>query len=94
MVEEGADVIDVGGESTRPGSEPISAADELARVLPVIAALAKAGAVVSVDTRRATVMREALSCGARIVNDVTALTYDPDGLATVAGSGCAGCALE
>jgi dihydropteroate synthase len=87
LADEGADILDVGGESTRPGSGPISAADELARVRPVIAALAKAGAVVSVDTRRATVMREALSCGARIVNDVTALTYDPDGLATVVGSG-------
>jgi dihydropteroate synthase len=87
LIEEGADILDVGGESTRPGAEPVSTADELARVRPVIAALAKVGAVVSVDTRRAMVMREALACGARIVNDVTALTFDPESLGTVARSG-------
>lgn len=87
LIEEGADIIDVGGESTRPGSSGIGAEDELARIRPVIAALVKAGAVVSVDTRRAVVMREALAVGARIVNDVTALTFDPDSLRTVAGSG-------
>jgi dihydropteroate synthase len=87
LIEEGADIIDVGGESTRPGSSGIGAEDELARIRPVIVALVKAGAVVSVDTRRAVVMREALAAGARIVNDVTALTFDPDSLRTVAGSG-------
>jgi dihydropteroate synthase len=86
LIEEGADIVDVGGESTRPGSAAITAEEELARVRPVIAALVKAGAVVSVDTRRAAVMREALACGARIVNDVTALTFDPGSLATVAAS--------
>ncbi len=84
---EGADILDVGGESTRPGSMPVSADEELARIRPVITALAGAGAVVSVDTRRADVMREALACGARIVNDVTALTFDPASLDTVAASG-------
>jgi len=86
LIEEGADIVDVGGESTRPGSAGITAEEELGRVRPVIAALAKAGAVVSVDTRRAAVMREALACGARIVNDVTALTFEPDSLKTVAAS--------
>jgi dihydropteroate synthase len=85
--EEGADILDIGGESTRPGSAPITAADELARIRPVVRALAAAGAIVSVDTRRAEVMRESLACGARIVNDVTALTYDPAGLDTVASAG-------
>jgi dihydropteroate synthase len=87
LVEEGADIVDVGGESTRPGSSEIAADEELARIRPVVAALAKAGAVVSVDTRRAAVMREALASGARIVNDVTALTFDHDSLPLVAGSG-------
>lgn len=85
--EEGADILDVGGESTRPGSAPISADEELERIGPVIRALADAGAVVSVDTRRADVMREALACGARIVNDVTALTFEPASLDVVAASG-------
>jgi dihydropteroate synthase len=86
LIEDGADIIDVGGESTRPGSQPTPVEDELARVLPVIAALAEAGAVVSIDTRRAAVMRAAIAAGARIVNDVTALTADPDSLAVVAAS--------
>ena len=85
--DEGADILDVGGESTRPGSAPVSADEELARIRPVIQALADAGAVVSVDTRRADVMREALACGARIVNDVTALSFEPDSLDVVASSG-------
>ncbi len=89
LIEAGADILDIGGKSTRPGAEPVSAADELARIRPVIVALAQTGTVVSVDTRRAMVMREALACGARIVNDVTALTFDPDSLATVARSGAA-----
>ena len=87
LIQEGADILDVGGESTRPGSNRCQRRTRLARIRPVIAALAKAGAVVSVDTRRAMVMREALACGARIVNDVTALTFDPESLATVARSG-------
>lgn len=72
----GADILDIGGESTRPGAADVPAADEAARVLPVIAALADA-AVVSVDTRKAAVAEAALAAGARIVNDVSALTYDP-----------------
>ena len=88
LLEEGADILDVGGESTRPGAEPVPPEVEAARVLPVIAALAAAGAVVSIDTRNAATMRRALDAGARIVNDVTALAGDPDSLRTVAAAGC------
>ena len=84
QAEEGADLIDIGGESTRPGSAPTPPEAELARVLPVIEAVASKGIPVSVDTRRALVMREAIAAGASVVNDVTALTHDPDALAAVA----------
>lgn len=87
MVEAGAAILDVGGESTRPGSAPVAEAEELRRVLPVVSGLAEAGALVSIDTRRAGVMAAALDAGARIVNDVTALAGDPDSLALVAGRG-------
>ncbi len=82
--EAGADILDIGGESTRPRSDAVPAEEELRRVIPVVKALARAGALVSIDTRRAVVMREALAAGAAIVDDVTALTGDPDSLATVA----------
>ena len=85
----GADMIDVGGESTRPGAEPVSIEDELHRVLPVVRALAESGAPVSIDTRHAPVMTAALAAGARAVNDVTALSGDPQSLAVVARSGAA-----
>jgi dihydropteroate synthase len=79
MVEAGADIIDVGGESTRPGAASVPAAEEARRVLPVIASLAgRSGAVLSVDTTKASVARAALEAGAHIVNDVSALTFDPD----------------
>jgi len=84
--EAGADILDIGGESTRPKSDPVPVEEELRRVIPVVRSLAGAGALVSIDTRRAIVMHEAISAGAKIVNDVTALTGDPDSLATVAGS--------
>ena len=77
MLVEGADIIDVGGESTRPGAAPVSEADEAARVVPVIKALAQAGHLVSVDTRKPGVMEAAAAAGARILNDVTGLTGDP-----------------
>jgi dihydropteroate synthase len=86
LMDEGADILDIGGESTRPGAAPLSADEESARIRPVVTALAKAGAVVSIDTRRAAVMREAVACGARIVNDISALTFDPDALPAVATS--------
>ena len=83
MLDDGADIIDVGGESTRPGASPVRPAEEIARVAPVVLALSGAGAVVSVDTRHAAVMRAAIDSGARIVNDITALTGDPASIAVV-----------
>jgi len=87
MAEAGADIIDVGGESTRPGAPPVAPEDEIGRIEPVIRALTGAGAAVSVDTRHAAVMAVALAAGARIVNDVSALAGDPASLDLVA---CAG----
>ncbi|HET6224015.1 MAG TPA: dihydropteroate synthase [Dongiaceae bacterium] len=89
LLEAGADILDVGGESTRPGAAPVPLAAEIDRTIPVVEALARAGAVVSIDTRHAAVMRAALAAGARIVNDITALTGDPESLAVVAGSAAA-----
>lgn len=86
LLDAGAAVIDVGGESTRPGAAPVNAAEEIARVVPVVRALASLGACVSIDTRHAAVMDAALAAGARIVNDVTALTGEGS-LAAVARSG-------
>ncbi len=73
FIAEGADILDVGGESTRPGAAPVSAQEEIRRVVPVIEALADEGALVSIDSRRAEVMRAAVQAGARIINDVSAL---------------------
>lgn len=85
MQQAGAHVIDVGGESTRPGAEPIPAALELERVVPVIEALAKAVAVpISIDTRKASVAHAALGAGARLVNDVSGGGFDPELAAVVA----------
>lgn len=86
LLEAGADILDVGGESTRPGAPPVPTDEELRRVVPVVRALAERGAIVSIDTRHATVMRAALAAGARIVNDVTALTGDAHSLDAVATS--------
>ena len=87
LMEDGADILDVGGESTRPGAAPVSLDDEIARVVPVIAGLAEAGALVSIDTRHAEVMRRAIAAGARIVNDITALTHDPESAGVCAEAG-------
>ncbi len=84
LAEAGADVLDVGGESTRPGAAEVSEEEEMERVLPVVEALAAQGCVVSVDTRKSAVMRAAVKAGARIVNDVSALSFDPQARATVA----------
>jgi dihydropteroate synthase len=90
MIAEGADILDVGGESTRPGAEPLDAAEELRRVLPVVEALAADPRVpVSIDTYKAAVAREALARGAAIVNDVSALQYDDQLAHTVAEAGAA-----
>ena len=90
MIADGADLLDVGGESTRPGAEPVTAEEELRRVLPVVEGLAADGRVpVSIDTYKAIVAREATARGATIVNDVSGLQYD-DGLGeVVAASGAA-----
>lgn len=85
----GADIIDIGGESTRPGANPVAPEDEAARVLPVVRALAHAGAMVSIDTRHAAVMDQAVQAGAWIINDVTALTGDPESARIAAKSGAA-----
>jgi dihydropteroate synthase len=89
MLAAGAAIIDVGGESTRPGSPPTPPDIEQARILPVIRALASADACVSVDTRHAATMQAALDAGARIVNDIAGLAFDPDALGVCARAGCA-----
>ena len=86
MREAGAAILDVGGESTRPGAEPVDCRVESERVLPVITHLAGTGALVSVDSRKADVMRAAIAAGAAIVNDVSALTHDPRSMDVVAGA--------
>lgn len=88
MLAEGADILDIGGESTRPGALPVSVEDEIARVLPVVRALAADGAAISLDTRNAATMAEGLQAGARIINDISGLTHDPAALPLVAKRGC------
>ncbi len=87
MMAAGAGFLDVGGESTRPGADPVSLDEELRRVVPVVRGLAAQGAMVSVDSRHPRVMTEALAAGAALVNDVTALTSDPASLPLVAEAG-------
>jgi dihydropteroate synthase len=87
MAAEGAAIIDVGGESTRPGAVSVWEGDEVERVVPVIEQLARGGAAVSIDTRKSEVMTAALGAGARLVNDVSALTFDPRSAEVVAASG-------
>lgn len=86
MLEAGADILDVGGESTRPGAQPLDPADEIRRIEPIVRALANAGALISIDTRHAVTMRAALAAGARIINDVSALTGDAESLSVAARS--------
>lgn len=88
MHADGADIVDVGGESTRPGASPTAPEIERARILPVIRALAAAGVLVSVDTCHAATMAAALDSGAAIVNDITGLTHDPASAALVAARRC------
>jgi dihydropteroate synthase len=95
LVEEGAHLLDVGGESTRPGAEPVSADEELARVLPVVERLAaESGVPVSIDTTKAAVAERALAAGATMVNDVTALRFDPDMAGVVAAADAALCLMH
>jgi dihydropteroate synthase len=96
LVAQGAEIVDVGGESTRPGAEPVSAAEELERVQPVIEGLAGegAGAQISIDTSKAVVARAALEAGASLVNDVSALRADPQMAGVVADSGAECCLMH
>jgi dihydropteroate synthase len=89
LVEDGADILDIGGESTRPGAEPVSVEEELRRVMPVFEGLAgKTKAALSIDTRKPEVARAAVAAGASIWNDVSALTYDDASVATAAALDC------
>jgi len=88
MADEGADIIDVGGESTRPGAIPVPPEEEQRRVLPVVSALARAGLRVSVDTRNASTMAASIDGGATIINDVSGLRHDPRAAPVLARSTC------
>ncbi|HWA63893.1 MAG TPA: dihydropteroate synthase [Caulobacteraceae bacterium] len=89
LIEEGADILDIGGESTRPGAEPVSADEEIARVAPVIEAIrAESEIPISVDTMKPLVARAAVAAGATMWNDVTALGYEPHSAAAAADLGC------
>jgi dihydropteroate synthase len=89
LADAGSDILDIGGESTRPGAEPVPADEEIARVVPVIAALRAEGLArpISIDTRKAAVARAAFHAGADLLNDVSALTYDPASLGLAAATG-------
>jgi len=94
MVADGAHILDIGGESTRPGADVISVDEECARVIPVIEACRDIGVTISIDTRKKPVMAEAVAAGASMINDVTALEYDPDSLDFVAKSGLPVCLMH
>lgn len=91
---EGAHILDIGGESTRPGSLPVTPAEEQKRIIPVIEGLKDCGAVLSVDTRNAGTMRAAIAAGAGMINDVSALSHDPASLDIVAASGLPVCLMH
>lgn len=93
LIAEGADLLDVGGESTRPGAAPVTLDEERRRVLPVLEELADAGVPLSVDTQKPELMREAVAAGAAMVNDVNGFQA-PGALAAVAGSNCAICIMH
>lgn len=93
MVEDGADMIDIGGESTRPGADPVPLAEELDRVLPVIEALHALNVPLSVDTFKPAVMRGVLQAGADMINDIRAL-QEPEALEAVAGTACGLCIMH
>ncbi len=93
MIADGVDIIDIGGESTRPGAPPVALDEELRRVMPVVYALRDCGRPLSVDTRRPAVMREVLAAGADMINDIEGFR-DPDSLAAVSDSDCAICIMH
>jgi dihydropteroate synthase len=101
LIGEGADILDVGGESTRPGAEPVSLGEELRRTLPVVQGIVASGiaggespARVSIDTSKAAVAEAALNAGANLVNDVSAFRADPEMASLVASSGCDCCLMH
>jgi len=94
LAAEGAHILDIGGESTRPGADPVAADEELRRVLPVIDGLSGSGARVSIDTTKLEVARRALESGASIVNDVSAFRFDPALAGLVADAGCDCCLMH
>lgn len=94
MLEAGAAIIDVGGESTRPGAAAVWEGDEVKRVVPAVEKLAAMGAAISLDTRRLSVMKAGLAAGAQIINDVSALRHDPRSLEFVARSGAPVCLMH
>jgi len=95
LVAEGADILDIGGESTRPGSMPVDVQEELRRVMPVVEELCKRTNVpVSIDTAKASVAQHAIDAGAEVINDVTALAGDPAMIPLAAETGCAVCAMH
>ena len=93
LIEEGADIVDIGGESSRPGALPVSVKEELERVLPVLQSLKDLEKPISVDTRRPEVMQEAIKAGASMINDIDALSV-PGALETLAASDCAVCLMH
>lgn len=93
LIAEGADILDIGGESTRPGSQPVALDEERRRVLPVIEALASCGRPLSIDTRKPALMREAVAAGASMVNDIGALE-SPGALEALAGTSAAVCLMH
>jgi dihydropteroate synthase len=94
LVAEGADILDVGGESTRPGAAPVALDEELRRVVPVIRVLREVGAQLSVDTMKLTVAEAAVEAGATFVNDVTAFRHEPELAGFVADRGCDCCLMH
>ena len=93
LIDEGADILDIGGESTRPGAEPVSLEEERRRVMPVLEALAQCGRPISVDTRKPELMQEAIATGASLVNDIDALE-NPAALSAVARASVAVCLMH
>lgn len=94
LATEGAQILDIGGESTRPGAEEVGAEEEIRRIVPAIRALRGAAPFISIDTRRAATMAAALEAGANFINDISALTHDPDSLPLAARAGVPVCLMH
>ena len=94
LVAEGAKILDIGGESTRPGSVPVAPEEEQRRVIPVLEGLRDCGAILSIDTRNSSTMKAALEAGAGLINDISALTHDPESLSVAADSDCLVCLMH